>query len=122
MNPKSKKTRNPPATEIRRLIAAFGDPSIDERHNAVAGLAACGEPAVAALIRFLAEAQDTDQRWYAAVTFSKIGGPAVIPVITAMKENMDKEFRRYAAAALGGMGGPAVEPLIDAMGSDDRGV
>ena len=120
MNPKSKRERSHPAPEIMRLIAAFGDPSIDERHRAVADLAVYGEPAVAALIRFLAEAQDTDQRWYAAVTLSKIGRPAVIPVIAAMKENTEKEFRRYAAAALGGMGGPAIEPLIDAMGSDDR--
>jgi len=106
--------------EIRKQIAALGDPRIDKRHEAVSALREIGEPAVIPLIAAMTQAKDNDGRWYAAIALSRIGEPAVTFLMKAMKEDTRREFRRYAAAALSEIGVSAIDALIDGMESDDR--
>jgi len=98
--------------EVAELLLDLAEGDLAARRSAVARLAACGEPAVPDLVRFMAEDSDSDARWYAASALALIGAPSIGPLVAAIEENTDVQFRRYAAAALGHIGEPAVRPSL----------
>jgi len=105
--------------EVAELLLDLAEGDLASRRNAVVRLAACGEPAVPALVRFLAGDSGSDARWYAASALALIGPPSIGPLVAAIGKNTDVQFRRYAAAALGHIGEPAVRPLLAALKTED---
>jgi HEAT repeat protein len=101
---------------IESMIAALAHENGFERQDARESLVEIGEPAVAPLIKALADPSE-DLRWQAARTLSKIGSPAAGPALVKALEDEDFGVRWLAAQGLIGLKREGLVPLLEALES-----
>jgi HEAT repeat protein/protein-S-isoprenylcysteine O-methyltransferase Ste14 len=113
--------------DTRKNIAALvqtveADGNAGERRAAIGKLSEIGEPAVEALIPFLAN-PEAMIRWNTASALGNTGSERAVPPLVAALDDDNGTVRAYAAFALGTIGDRrAVKPLVEAFWDRTRGL
>jgi HEAT repeat protein len=108
--------------DIQKYLADLHATDLKVRHAAEDALVRGGAGTVHTLIRFLADEEDTEPKWYAARALARIGGPAVKPLLDALSREHHDEVRRYLAASLAEMKDAPVKEIISLLSNEDPNV